>query len=436
VLADFCNFACDANYSQRLELILEHTLFHLPTRDAQHSILEATLVAHKSHRSSFVGHATTQTHVEVSGRTVGSLRLDDACRKLEHMHSCCMVNWTCDCNPSHLETKFSFELSDADHSEDALLRYSLVYPSNESTWRCANMRVRPHRDTGTDHLCAHGALCDDLETSFGGFGDRDDQRTNNGRAVSVHAVCGPPVTLDSVAAQDILPKERLILALLLSHLYLRFIGGPWWPYHQLENSVYFQEQSASNDWTEPLPYLSAPKQSTSEQTSFFADALNDEMPSLPALGKTILGILTGRALDWHQIDEAMEHYRRWGSFALEVSGVVKTLLNTKDNIFRDERGMRGNNNMRSAFETRVVKPLQWILWFSYRIDFDHILKQTISNAKSPKVTIQRLPAPRNLRPQAENKCRDSEAFCLHDDGQEESVNSKESVYLVRAVYSR
>jgi len=348
-----------------------------------------------------------------------------------------MVNWKCDCNPSHLETRFSFELSGADLSENALLKYSLVYPSNGSTpgWRCADLCLRSHPENGFDNQCPHRDLCDDLGDSVQGSGDLNYQCTDTDRAISTHSVCGPLITVDSVAALDISPRDRLTLALLLSHLYLRLIGGPWWSYKQFENSVYFQKQSPSHKWTVTLPYLSAPKQSPYGKAPGVARLLNKNMPSLPTLGKMLFEIFTGRATDWSQLPDAIEAYE--GEYhASEITGVVRALLSGPDGVFNEEHRIRDNERMRMEFESRIIKELQGIGEKAFKVDLDEVLKQIVSDATIPQTTTFVDKASESVRLNAEDESRDLEAFCLHDDGQEESVNSKESVYLARAVDSR
>lgn len=334
--------------------------------------------------------------------------------------------------PSHLDAKMTFELSDDYETDDEetheTLSFFMVYPSKYSClgWKSASLRVGRERKVKIGHQCSHGALCHDLEALIDESRRDSVQGMDTGRSVSSHGICKPPVTLDDVAALDISERERLLLAIYISHLYLRLSGGPWWPYHQIEHGVFFQEPLSPRDWNFTLPLMSVPDQSSEEKAPLYIRLLNQEMPSLPALGKTILEIFTGRGIDWSGLEDALEDYQR-KPFAEEITQVVNALLSAQDDVFKEKGGMRENERMRFAFEARVIKPLQHILKTGFKLNLDEILEQAIALSTGIPKVVQETTVSTNPQLESQYERNQPASLCLHEDGNEDVLGNRKLV---------
>ena len=91
--------------------------------------------------------------------------------------------------------------------------------------------------------------------------------------------------------------DRLALAILMAYAYLHLSGSVWWPDHKLEPDIWFSggPSPESRFLRQPFLTLDLPSQFAEGAVEDKVDALiNGKRPSLPAFGKMLLEIWTGR----------------------------------------------------------------------------------------------------------------------------------------------
>ncbi|KAK1056933.1 hypothetical protein LTR74_014531 [Friedmanniomyces endolithicus] len=341
------------------------------------------------------------------------------CDAMETLHAQLEASWrcSCGCSPLHTEAKFTFDPSQ--QKERHLLRCSMIYQSSESPDKWQHARLEFDRSHGPG-MHGFGDLCQDLEVTKTSVSGPKDGRTSH--TVSYRGDCEEPSLLESsldsqqmtnIAALK--TKERLLLALYLSYLFLHLSGGPWWPYHATSGVIWIW---ASNNSTRPLifsPLLTASlhRQLLPVRVPATVRSANPKMPSLPILGKTLLSIAMGREIKWTDLDTAIEEYRSNDeAFAEELLGAVESCLGTDDLTFKTGGLLREDESMRLAFMQRVVKKLQYIL-SSYQ-----------ASAETQKLTDDLLAIPKQARhekPGKRNPAAAKDNQCLHDDGAVETV---------------
>ncbi|KAK0290620.1 hypothetical protein LTR35_000051 [Friedmanniomyces endolithicus] len=351
------------------------------------------------------------------------------CDAMETLHARLEASWrcSCGCSPLHTEAKFTFDPSQ--QKERQLLRCSMIYQSSESPDKWQHARLEFDRSHGPG-MHGFGDLCQDLEVTKTSVSGPKDGRASH--IVSYHGDCEEPSLLESsldsqqmtnIAALK--TKERLLLALYLSYLFLHLSGGPWWPYHATSGVIWIW---ASNNSTRPLifsPLLTASlhRQLLPARVPATVRSANPKMSSLPILGKMLLSIAMGREIDWTDLDTAIEEYRSNDeAFAEELLGAVESCLGTDDLTFKTGGLLREDESMRLAFMQRVVKKLQYILSVGYNEDINRAIDQ--ASAETQKLTDDLLAIPmqaRHEKPGKRNPAAAKDKQCLHDDGAVETV---------------
>ncbi|KAK1066325.1 hypothetical protein LTR74_007212 [Friedmanniomyces endolithicus] len=351
------------------------------------------------------------------------------CDAMETLHARLEASWrcSCGCSPLHTEAKFTFDPSQ--QKERHLLRCSMIYQSSESPDKWQHARLEFDRSHGPG-MHGFGDLCQDLEVTKTSVSGPKDGRTSH--TVSYRGDCEEPSLLESsLDSQQITniaalkTKERLLLALYLSYLFLHLSGGPWWPYHATSGVIWIW---ASNNSTRPLifsPLLTASlhRQLLPVRVPATVRSANPKMPSLPILGKMLLSIAMGREIKWTDLDTAIEEYRSNDeAFAEELLGAVESCLGTDDLTFKTGGLLREDESMRLAFLQRVVKKLQYILSVGYNEDINRAIDQ--ASAETQKLTDDLLAIPklaRHEKPGKRNPAAAKDKHCLHDDGAVETV---------------
>ncbi|KAK0880595.1 hypothetical protein LTR87_005559 [Friedmanniomyces endolithicus] len=351
------------------------------------------------------------------------------CDAMETLHAQLEASWrcSCGCSPLHTEAKFTFNPSQ--QKERHLLRCSMIYQSSESPDKWQHARLEFDRSDGRG-MHGFGDLCRDLEvTQTPDSGQKDGLSSHT---VSYRGDCEEPSLLESSLDSQqmtniavLKTKERLLLALYLSYLFLHLSGGPWWPYHATSGVIWIW---ASNNSTRPLifsPLLTASlhRQLLPVRVPATVRSANPKMPSLPILGKMLLSIAMGREIKWTDLDTAIEEYRSNDeAFAEELLGAVESCLGTDDLTFKTGGLLREDESMRLAFMQRVVKKLQYILSVGYNEDINRAIDQ--ASAETQKLTDDLLAIPKQARhekPGKRNPAAAKDKHCLHDDGAVETV---------------
>jgi hypothetical protein len=408
---------------QRLELMLLRTDLRKPKRSAQKRIIESTHNCRQAlgpNKRSFI-ESTEREIAEKLDRKDATLRFDIACVRMERLHT---SFWICECKPSHSDSVFSFDPFSPDGNvlvgdKQGCL---LVFPTPRSPngWRRAELKFPSHKDLDLETTergldLALDTLCTELET------------LKPSSKINIHGDCDPPVKLEDTSTLRTAPlRERLVIALYLCHMYLHLSGGPWWPYQQTQNIVWFERSVVSGQWQLTMPYFSAP--STQPCVAPWLNrVMHKDMPSLPVLGKTLLELFTGHSIDWLGIEEAIASYTK-EPFAHEIIEIINALLGTADVTMLKPGNLRGNEKMRMYFERTIINTLHYILEVGFHVEFSNELKRAQSNSGTvhpASVTI--MGTGTTQMPTEFKKPFSPATLCLHDDGEKQHLDHDESV---------
>jgi hypothetical protein len=404
---------------ERLELMLLRTDLRKPKRSTQKRIIESTRNCRQAlepNKRSFI-ESTEREIAEKLDQKDAALRFDIACVRMEQLHT---SFWMCECKPSHLGSVFSFDPFDPPGNicMDDRQACLLVFPTPRSPkgWQRAEMKFASHQDleaTESELDLALGTLCAELEKPSS--------------KINIHGDCDPPVELGDTSTLRTAPlRERLVIALYLCHMYLHLSGGPWWPYQQTQNIVWFERSVVTGQWQLTMPYFSAP--STQPCVAPWLNrVMHKDMPSLPVLGKTLLELFTGRCIEWLGIEEAITSYAK-EPFAHEIIEIINALLGTADVTMLKPGNLRENERMRMYFERTIINTLHYILAVGFHVDFSDELKRAQSNSGIVNPASVAIVGSGMTQTPTESKIPFSPAtLCLHDDGEKEHLDHDESV---------
>ncbi|KAK5110337.1 hypothetical protein LTR62_006045 [Meristemomyces frigidus] len=351
------------------------------------------------------------------------------CKSMEQLHDKLMANWVCNCQPSHADAKFAFEVSlntaqQAGHC--SMVYQSCVYPHQ---WRHVTIEM-DGTSGGSTALHDKSALCRDLENLQHPTAKVSALERPATYVVTHYGSCGEPLPLDYrlepeklASLATLAKKERLLLALYLSYLFLHLGGGPWWPYNRVDRAVWLwgtDKISALSMIFTPLFSASLQVHEPSPKAPATLRGMNFRMPSLPSFGKLLLSIALGREVKWDDIDQAMEDYARDEAFAEEVISAVEACLGTDDLTFKTGGSIREEESMRVAYMSRVVMKLQHILTVGYKVDITEVMRKAASVVTSSS---KDLPVATETRDDEAVHLTDPKPSlqCLHQDGDEEMV---------------
>ena len=215
-------------------------------------------------------------------------KIERLCQSMVAVHRQLSKPWGCGC-PKHDTTLYL-----------ALNSYELL-PRNETFavssvlhdtrgWKETKMRMRCSQNE--NELADYGQLCDDLEVSG---------VERLWYTVTRCDPCEQPKSFEQLQATMMkpLPKERLCLAVFLSHLYLHLSGSDWWPYTQTRQPCRVHGSRNMPHLPVSSPYFAFARGTNNvDSTEFTAVLINPGMPSLPEFGKLILEVLTWTPCVW------------------------------------------------------------------------------------------------------------------------------------------
>lgn len=168
-------------------------------------------------------------------------------------------------------------------------------------------------------------------------------------------------------------RHRFALALRLSYDYLFLSGGPWWPYDRVSDdrasSVCFFDVENTPEDAIQRPFF----------TSSFADVANADtvphvlqlynkyMPSLPVFGKLLLELVTGRYVDWGELDHELKVYSTKMCGTEVVSAVKACLSMGNDKTLREGGLISQDRRLRDHFLNEVVLTIQRVVRVGYQL---------------------------------------------------------------------
>lgn len=176
------------------------------------------------------------------------------------------------------------------------------------------------------------------------------------------------VELAKLIAADELRKQvpyqhRVSLALLIAYAFLELGDSPWLPY--TTNHIHVWLPLANNSSPDLLhPFLEVGLDSShnvvSKSELTFLGLMNREMPCLPLLGKLIFELVSGDPIS--SLLDKDKHFEEYDSEypdrAPYLLPAVKACI--EDNTFKHEP-ICGNEELREAFEVKVIHKLQALL---------------------------------------------------------------------------
>lgn len=422
---------------QRLEWLIQRTRLRKPKRSAQKRIIKTTRKCRQAlepNKHSILT-STERERARKSRRHDATLRFDVVCMQMEQMHK---GLWSCRCEPSHADTKFCFDPNSRmdSMSMESSLCCLLVYPSSQSLhgWKRAellsdtdlNSGITRHEQTSLwDNFCVELERDVLLPVPTG----NTQPTLSSTRQICIRGDCGPPIKLeDAIALRNSSLKERLVIALYLSHMYLHLSGGPWWEYQQTQNIVWFEQSSTFAHPQLTLPYFSAPPAQPCVAPMLYR-MIHSDMPSLPVFGKTLLELFTGRKINWApgQIDEAIESYGK-EPFAREILDIINTLLCFNNATIMKSGTMRETERMRMHFEHAVIDTLHYILEIGFHVEFNDEVKRAWSGSEPVQTNLLQMQGEDGDRiPPKEMEASAAAGMCLHDDGGKDRLDQDESV---------
>jgi hypothetical protein len=410
---------------QRLGMMLLRIDLRKPKRSTQKRIIDSTRNCRQAlepNKRSFF-ESTEHEIAEKLYQKNAALRFDIACVRMERLHTSI---WICECKPSHLDSVFSFDpfspngSTSADEKQGCLLVFPT--PRSPNGWRRAEFKFASHQDLDLESTergrdLALDTLCAELE------------KPNPGSNISIHGDCDAPVKLEDASMLKTAPlRERLVIALYLCYMYLHLSGGPWWPYQQTQNIVWFERSVVSRPWQLTMPYFSAP--STQPCVAPWLNrVMHKDMPSLPVFGKTLLELFTGRCVDWLDVEEAIASYAKLKeAFSTEIIEIINALLGNADVTMLKPGNLRENERMRMYFERTIINTLHIILDFGFHVDFSDELKRAQSNSGIiHPASVAIMGSGMTHTPREFRKPFSPATLCLHDDGEKEHLDHDESV---------
>jgi hypothetical protein len=175
-------------------------------------------------------------------------------------------------------------------------------------------------------------------------------------------------------------KERLCLAVILSHLYLHLSGGAWWPYTRTDTMICFQKTDFASLLPLSLPFFPFDTSTGAEhKPDFRLQCINPCMPSLVEFGRFLLEILTWEPSRWEDNDLEDKLRDLEGSdFAIVdriLPAVIACLGYRGEGRLRAQRldeTIRNSERMRASFIEVVIQNLEYVLRVAYRVEADMI----------------------------------------------------------------
>lgn len=293
------------------------------------------------------------------------------CAGLEAVHHQLKSGWICECVKPHREFYIATDLRIAPVEEK--IPSEILHDSDG--WKQSSMLLRFGRGVSVSYQ----DLCKDLQ----GLVEKPCYtvtRVDNGRE--------PMPFADFRRNNNGIPKirQRLCLAVILSHLYLNLSGGNWWPYEQTSRMVHF---TTGHDTSLALvSFLFARDPSNNRSAPFVHSCANLAMPSLYTFGLLILEIIMWEPC---QADGDIEQRMKDlvdgdvpnGQKILEV---VMACIGYGNSCLKSQHAndtIRQSPRMRMNFMKVVIRSLEDVLSGAYDLDAATLFKPPVLDTATP-----------------------------------------------------
>lgn len=483
---------------RRMDWLCEHFRLEHPTKKGRKDVMPALARCQESIRKYTPSSAVADAD-ELPGQSFEREWEDaeDFYADLKRFHERLSKCWTCDCHVPHQLAKFSFDYSPK--GQDGSVECLLCYPRDKHdktsyTWQPARMHY-PRHDSGSHMLGPSSAarytpeprnvkhkssfhstpesVCQLLQASQDGHSVQltagkpklivSRQARSNSMIYGSHERLREPTYLlewlrhsNPMSFKKISKRHRFALALRLSYDFLFLGGGPWWPYDRVSDdrasSVCFFDAEDTPEDAIQRPFFtgSFPGATTSDTVPHVLQLYNQYMPSLPVFGKLLLELVTGRYIDWGELDRELKVYST-KMCGTEIVHAVKACLSMgNDKTFREGGLISQDRRLRDHFLNEVVLTVQRVVRVGYQLTVKDVFNHpttdrwsdTASSAsRSPRGTstspsgLQDAASPRRaFTPIAMSSWSsqtltvlepDLEGVCLHDDDRRETLDAEE-----------
>lgn len=300
-----------------------------------------------------------------SDQSAARRKMLNLCNNMEIVHKQLAKPWGCGCI-SHEKTLYLAMNPCEPLTEDSVIT-SVLHKT--AFWRQMGIRLKCAQVS--EDAANYEHLCNDLRSS---------EVETTWYTLSASARCAQPTPfsrlLRSIEPRP-LPKERLALAIVLSHLYLHLSGGGWWPYELIQPP--FEFQMARNMSSLPIssPFFLF-RMEPAERASAVARYINPGMPSLPAFGRLLLEILTWAPCSWednnlHQRLQALKNDTDLAHVDL-ILAAVTACLGERDTLraSSEHEGIRLNESKRKQFVDTVISNLEHVIIWAYGVNLSSI----------------------------------------------------------------
>jgi hypothetical protein len=366
-------------------------------------------------------------------------KVEEMCKGVEHIHRQLSSAWRCSCSNPH--EALHFAINPYSSREDGTISSAVLHDSSGWKRTAMLMKYAQHGNANYDEFCQ------DLNASTA---DRPWYTISN------CASCMQPMTFDQLEMRlqsRPLPKERLCLAVILSHLYLHLSGGAWWPYTRTDAFIRFDgpERSSLSPLSTPfLPFSTCMEFQPDVRFGF----VNPSMPSLVQFGKLLLEIILWESCSWegNAFEESLRKLRCESDLAnvdrILVAIIACTGYKGEDRLRAKacDQTIRNSERMRMEFLTVVIQNLEYVLRVAYQIDANMLFslpERNVAPRREPTNDDERRRDARNdaleavialelaqmgrpaVKPMDHAVIPDIE-FVLNDDtGEEQSIESRE-----------
>jgi hypothetical protein len=483
---------------RRTDWLCEHVRLEHPTKKGRKVVFPALARCRESFRKYMPSSAsgTDEPPGQVLEREWEDAKVfyADLRRFHEDLNTC----WTCNCHVPHRLAKFSFDyLPD---SQDGSVECLLCYPHDKHDktsyiWQPARMQYRRHESSESRMLDPSSAarythaihrvlpqtrlhstsdtLCELLQASKNGHSVQlaakipkltlsRQARRDSASYDSCQGLCEPTYLLEwlrhsnPMSFKKVSKRYRFALALRLSYDFLFLGGGPWWPYDRVSDDrassvCFFDVEDAPEDAIQrPFFTSSLPDITNTDTVPHLLRLYNKHMPSLPVFGKLLLELVTGRYVDWGQLEDELERYSK-KMCGTEVVNAVKACLSMgNDKTFRDGGLISQDRRLRDHFLNEVVLTIQRVVRVGYQLTVSDVFNLSSSDRWSDTASsISRSPRRPSTSPSgsqfgasptrastpallSQESTRtslqletDFEGLCLHDGDRKETLDLEE-----------
>jgi hypothetical protein len=291
------------------------------------------------------------------------------CDGIESVHTQLSDGWECSCSHPHGQLYFAIDPSNPpvdDHVPSTVIH-------EFSGWRYTSVKMRCV--ARLNERAVYEDFCHDLQRQ---------SITRSWYTVVESGYGSRPLSFEQLCREFLDPpriKDRLSMALILSHLYLHLGGGRWWPYERTDQIVQFKRTLS----TTAIPVFSFNQDSNGTQ-DFLKLCVNPAMPGLIEFGRLLLEIVTWRPCPDNEIQQRLHDLRDRDTDVASSDYVfiaITSCLGYSDYRLRSrtkQNTIRTSPTMRKKFTDAVLRNLEYVLSSSYGVNISTILSATEAKA--------------------------------------------------------